>query len=116
MAAEPTSKITNCPDCHVTPDTLHHQGCDVARCARTGLQRLGCGHTSNACNTRWTGRWPGEAECVEYGLVIDVGSDTEPLPDLNRLYALCDWDPNQQRMVLRAPIADHGGEHPERNT
>jgi hypothetical protein len=67
----------------------------------TGLQRLGCGHRGAACNTRWTGRWPGETECIEYGFVIDIGTDHEPLPGLNRLYAQCDWDPAQQRMVLR---------------
>ncbi|MFE9307823.1 hypothetical protein ACFYM5_08985 [Streptomyces sp. NPDC006706] len=40
-------------------------------------------------------------ECIEYGFVIDLGPDTEPLPDLNRLYAECNWDPAQQRMVRR---------------
>ncbi|MEV6740091.1 hypothetical protein AB0N14_25355 [Streptomyces sp. NPDC051104] len=75
--------------------------CDVARCAETGLQRLGCGHHGNACNTRWTGHWPGDAECIEYGFLINLGPDREPMPDLNRLYAECDWDPTQQRMVRR---------------
>ncbi|MFD5589835.1 hypothetical protein [Streptomyces griseorubiginosus] len=28
------------------------------------------------------------------------------MPDLNRLYALCDWDPQQQRMVYRTPFFD----------
>ena len=34
---------------------------------------------------------------------------TVPMPDLNRLYAECDWDPDLQRMVLRdrqAPTAE----------
>ncbi|MGW3513710.1 hypothetical protein [Streptomyces sp. NPDC000994] len=35
------------------------------------------------------------------GFVIDLGADEEPLPDLNRLYSECDWDPKQQRMVRR---------------
>ncbi|MFF4829447.1 hypothetical protein ACFY20_42445 [Streptomyces sp. NPDC001312] len=35
------------------------------------------------------------------GFVIDLGPDEEPLPDLNRLYSECDWDPKQQRMVRR---------------
>ncbi|MFH8771971.1 hypothetical protein [Streptomyces sp. NPDC017958] len=106
MTRKPKSKPTNCPDCHVPPGLLHRRGCDVARCAKTGFQRLGCGHTSNACNTVWAGHWPGDAECIEYGLVLDLGPDAEPMPDLNRLYALCDWDPKQQRMLYRAPLFD----------
>jgi hypothetical protein len=99
---------TNCPDCSVRSGQLHRQGCDVARCAGTGRQRLGCGHAGSACNTRWSGRWPGDAECWEYGFLIHPSSEGEasgfaPLSDLNRLYTECDWDPSQQRMVLRAP-------------
>lgn len=31
-----------CPDCHVQPGSAHAGGCDVARCSRTGTQRLMC--------------------------------------------------------------------------
>ncbi|WP_326604306.1 hypothetical protein [Streptomyces sp. NBC_01800] len=66
--ADPT--LDNCPDCHVRPGRFHLHGCDVARCAFTGLQRAGCVHGIDVCNTRWTGQWLGEAECLEYGFVI----------------------------------------------
>ena len=100
---------TDCPDCSVTPGCLHRARCTVARCAGTGRQRTGCGHLGSACNTVWTGHWPGDAECREYGFFIDLGPDAPagalPMPDLNRLYAECDWDPGLQRMVLRSPQA-----------
>ncbi|MFI5799104.1 hypothetical protein [Streptomyces sp. NPDC051677] len=98
---QPRPELTNCPDCAVSPGNFHLDGCDVARCAITGFQRLGCPHYGTACNTPWTGRWPGEDECLEYGFVIDLGPGNESFPDLNRLYAECEWDPNQQRMVRR---------------
>jgi hypothetical protein len=95
---------TICPDCSVLPGRLHRHGCDVARCAETGRQRLGCTHPGSACNTRWSGHWPGDAECWEYGFLIHLGPEASgllPLPDLNRLYTECDWDSSRQRMVLR---------------
>lgn len=98
---QPEPELINCPDCSVSPGDLHLNRCDVARCADTGLQRSDCPHSGTACNTRWTGRWPGEAQCFEYGFVIDRGPGDRPFPDLNRLYTECDWDPNQQRMVRR---------------
>ena len=33
-----------CPDCAVPVDTPHQDGCDVARCLDTGIQRLSCAH------------------------------------------------------------------------
>lgn len=102
---KPEPKLINCPDCGVRPRRLHLHGCDVARCADTGLQRLDCGHSGLRCNTIWTGMWPGDAECHEYGFLIqpgpDASPDLEPLPDINRLYMECDWDRDQQRMVRR---------------
>lgn len=98
---------SDCPDCGVCPGQLHHGGCHVARCASTGQQRAGCGHPGSACNTRWTGHWPGDAECWEYGFFIQPGPDappnTPPLPDINRLYVECVWDSGQQRMIRRTP-------------
>ncbi|MEW1700384.1 hypothetical protein [Streptomyces sp. NPDC091278] len=98
----PLPEPYDCPDCTVPPGELHTPGCDVARCAHTGRQRSGC-HTD--CNTRWTGHWPGDAEAFEYGWVLaDITDpDGNPMPDLNRLHAECDWDPALQRMVPRRP-------------
>lgn len=99
---QPEPASTTCPDCAVSPGELHLDRCDVARCAITGYQRLGCTHYGTACNTRWTGEWPGSAECIEYGFLIDLGPGDESMPDLNRLYVECDWDVDQQRMVRRS--------------
>ncbi|MFC5148970.1 hypothetical protein [Streptomyces aureoversilis] len=106
---------SDCPDCGVRPGQLHHDGCDVARCATTGQQRAGCGHSGSTCITRWTGHWPGDAECWEYGFFIqpDPGAppNTPPLPDINRLYLECDWDPAQQRMIRRASSSPPESSH-----
>lgn len=101
--------MNNCPDCQTEPGQPHQEGCDVARCARTGTQRLQCDHDD--CNTLWTGQWPGEAECIEYNwwAVFEPGTgwiqctaDTPGAgPDLNRLNhpAHAHWDPTAQRYV-----------------
>jgi hypothetical protein len=60
---------------------------------RTGLQRLGHGDCLCAADI-WTGTWPGETECREFGWV--VGAD---FPDLNRLYAEAVWNPATQRWM-----------------
>jgi hypothetical protein len=99
---------TACPDCQVAPGQRHEDGCDIARCARTGTQRLQCGHDD--CNTTaWTGRWPGEAECEEYGWYIreQPGIGWVPCPadypeaehDLMRLATHCRWDTTLQRWI-----------------
>lgn len=72
----------------------------------------------------WTGRWPGDAECEEFGFYsyfghVETGEPVELGPaswgkgkwiqcgkdtpgagaDLNRLYAECRWDKNQRKWV-----------------
>ncbi|MGW0898396.1 YgjP-like metallopeptidase domain-containing protein [Streptomyces goshikiensis] len=105
---DPTTTDT-CPKCHTRPGNLHTNWCTLARCAFTGTQRSGCHHPSTMCLTLWTGRWPGDDECREYGFYYQPGSGgTDPcnaddegaVPDLNRLHAECVWDPTQQRMIL----------------
>ncbi len=59
----------------------------------------------------WTGQWPGEAECIEYGFYsrwVDgygwVGCAADAIgaaPDLNRLHIKCRWDADKQRFVKR---------------
>lgn len=58
----------------------------------------------------WTGMWPGEAECREYGFWSKFTangweqcdkSDPDASPDLNRLAVECRWDPEKRRYVKR---------------
>ena len=35
--------MRNCPDCNVTPGTVHSPGCDVERCPMCKMQLIGCG-------------------------------------------------------------------------
>lgn len=102
----------HCPSCDVPPSTFHDGRCDVARCAHTGLQRANC-HPGNTCNTVWTGQFPGEPECIEYGFYCRPAPggyepcnahDPGAMPDFNRLYRECRWDPATQRMTLPPPL------------
>lgn len=108
MSNNLAAAAVNCPDCAVPPGSLHADGCDVARCATTGRQRLQCDHDD--CNTVWTGLWPGDAECIEYGWWTrwtghgweECGPDDEGAQsDLNRLTnpAVTRWDRERQRFV-----------------
>jgi len=103
-----------CGDCGVKPQEMHLDGCDVARCAKTGIQRLQCEH--HDCNTVWTGQSPGEAECVEFGWFVRWNNYKGWVPcgpdhpgrqvDLNRLMnpmGEARWDPQQQRWVKVRP-------------
>lgn len=81
-----------CPDCHVGIGQAHPEGCDVARCLATGLQRLGHAESCHCPQYVWTARWPGEAACAEFGWML--GPD---LPDLNRLLTTATWDPITHR-------------------
>jgi hypothetical protein len=47
-----------------------------------GFQRIGCEHENSSLgwDQIWTGEWPGEAECREFGWLLPDGE-----PDLNRL-------------------------------
>src|SRR5262245_2702879 len=116
-----------CPGCAVPPGEAHDNGCDVARCMLTGQQRLVCqaiadegpnapdghggtvdiqpSHPGEDCGRDvWTGTWPGEAECIEFGWYARFtpgqgwvrcerdDSDPEVVPDLNRLIINARWD------------------------
>lgn len=89
-----TPEPTDCHDCNATPGQVHGSGCDVERCTVCKGQRLLCdcaGHDRKAA--RWTGEWPGSAECRERGWYARftnngwqpcAADDPGALPDLNR--------------------------------
>jgi hypothetical protein len=89
VTAQRTPPEPTCPSCQVGIGQAHRPPCDVARCLDTGLQR----QPSCRCpRDIWTGRWPGEAECEEFGWMLGPG-----MPDLNRLLATATWDPTKHR-------------------
>jgi hypothetical protein len=125
--------MKRCTDCQAGPGEEHGDGCDVARCLAYGTQRLQCGDgkrlvvyglhpwgspivdyvtDGHDCGRDvWTGRWPGEAECEEYGLWAVFVPDGDPswqpvpagtpgaVPDLNRLLSQGRWDAGRRSWV-----------------
>lgn len=77
-----TTGLRICPDCAVEPGRPHEDGCDVERCSHCGRQRLSCDHGPkdghDKAFSRWTGIWPGEAECFALGLVFDASNNLFP--------------------------------------
>lgn len=107
------SDLRNCGDCAVKPGEPHTDGCDVARCMVAGYQRIGCPEDHDHGRNIWTGVWPGEAECREFGwfsVFTDKGwvqctADTPGAgPNLNRLYGTgeAEWDRETGRWVKAA--------------
>jgi hypothetical protein len=110
---ETTRDLSRCADCAVEPGQPHLEGCDVARCVWTGHQRLSCCSGHDCGTDYWTGDWPGDAECREFGWWVqdrcaeglgwvpcdkDAPGATE---DLNRLHRDAVWDVASRRWVLR---------------
>jgi len=110
---------TTCHDCGVQPGQLHARGCDVERCPYCGGQLIfcsckdppGCGIPDDD-RIPWTGEWPGEAECREFGWYAKRnigGPGWEPCqpdepgahPDLNRLHIEAVWDRERKRWVRK---------------
>lgn len=104
--------LNNCPDCDAVPGEEHGDNCDVERCAGCGNQRLGCdcGDLAGLPRLRWTGLWPGAAECREYGLFVRLvpgrgwvscdRSDSGASEDLNRLVIEGRWSQKKGRFVI----------------
>jgi hypothetical protein len=119
----------NCPDCGIAPGLPHGEDCDVARCLFTGMQRLSCDglhvdevmpgcYVPRDCGRDiWTGQWPGEAECAEFGWYAyfagapagEAGTGwvrcapdyPEAVADLTRLVMECSWDASARRWVRK---------------
>lgn len=128
-----TDDLRDCNDCGAEPGEEHDEGCDVAICLAYGTQRVQCepgarmvvrgilpnggvdvdweedGHDCG--RDVWSGRWPGEAECEEFGwwaVFVPCGNPSwKPVPagtpgavlDLNRLVVEAKWSPGQRRWV-----------------
>jgi hypothetical protein len=128
------AELRACGDCAAKPGEPHSDGCDVARCLATGIQRLQCdgsprAHADAGCfeardcgHQVWTGAWPGVAECEEYGWQAEETEATKahfrkmgwPVPDkphhdLNRLNSFSGetgWDPVACRYRRRSDPVD----------
>jgi hypothetical protein len=97
-----TTTLEMCHDCAVSPGEKHKDGCDVARCLECGFQRISCEHEESdlGWGEIWTGEWPGELECREFGLWVKNWDDRNPgwvkttaedpvaIEDLNALHEL----------------------------
>jgi hypothetical protein len=110
-------EIHDCHDCQAKPDEAHEPGCDVARCMWTGRQAIACDAEDHDCGEDvWTGEWPGDVECREYGFWCYEVEDPPGSPytrwvrcgpdhpdateDLTRLVTWCRWDREQRKWVL----------------
>lgn len=105
-----------CPDCGVDPGRWHEEGCDVARCMQYGSQQIRCEPDHDCGSDRWTGEWPGEAECREFGWWVQdrcaEGLGFAPcspdapgaMADLNRLMYDAQWSPELPRWVKRSDL------------
>lgn len=136
IGRSPMTDLKACSDCAVQPDEEHTGGCDVARCMAYGTQRVQCqpgarmvvrgfypwgspivdwepdGHDCG--RDVWSGRWPGEAECEEFGWFAYFVPNGNPswrpcpagtpgaVPDLNRLQLEARWDALAGRWVRDA--------------
>jgi hypothetical protein len=66
-----------CPCCQVIPGQTHEVSCDVARCAHCGWQHIQCDSPA-ARPDAWSGEWPGDLECREFGLWVKEWDATNP--------------------------------------
>jgi len=108
---EPSVRL-HCPDCGAKVGAQHEEGCDVERCPDCGGQAISCDCDNDDLKhprLPWTGRWPGDAECREFGWwsrwvggrgwVQCEATDPGAGPNLNRLEAEGVWDAAAGRFV-----------------
>ena len=107
------SKEKLCGDCDAKVGELHSIGCDIERCPVCGLQAISCGcpedEKSKYPKLPWTGEYPGESECREFGWYAKLDEKKGWIPcekdepganiDLNRLYTEATWDPAIRKFV-----------------
>lgn len=89
-------------------------GCDTEQCSVCGCQKISChceGHDEYFA--RWTGLWPGAAECMALGMyskfspatgwVKTTADDPEGGPDLNTFHSM-----GLNRIFFIKPTVDTG--------
>lgn len=101
-----------CQDCRAALGQPHELLCGVARCAWTGMTRIGCrrmydGKVPHDCGRQvWDGVRHGTQEAVDLGLYItDDGprscgpAHPSAIPDLKAVYRCAEWDRNLGRFA-----------------
>lgn len=65
--------LRRCPDCGVSPGSVHMPMCDVERCSSCGGQRLSCfcEGDHDPVFARWSGFWPGKLEASALGVDLN---------------------------------------------
>lgn len=125
VMGEDEMQAERCPDCHANPGQLHEWDCDVEQCPSCGGQLISCScgdETPPDERMPWTGRWPGVAECREFGwhsksvpgvgyVPCDAGDEGDA-EDLNRLRKSARWDRLEKRFV-RQGSPDPSGQDAE---
>lgn len=110
----PMPDTTACGDCAVVPGQRHLDGCSVARCKACGVQALQCDRHSDQPVTTWTGEWPGEVECREFGWwarwTVVTKYSPDGLPDSGKLVPCPADHPHARTDLNRLAMAAAIGE------
>ena len=101
-----------CPDCNVSVQEIHFEGCDISRCKIHGSQLLKCRllNQSNECSpTKFSGFFPGTEEAIKRGWYSYLDDDNtwqscasthpEASPDVNRVFTELKWDSQSERFI-----------------
>ena len=91
-----------CPDCQVSVGEPHIDGCDTARCLKTGMQRLQCG-CRECGEEKWEGHWPGIQTAYEQRYVC---YDTATKSIMLSLNAACIREQLQKRGCSEEEIVE----------
>ena len=79
---EERSQAGKCPDCQADIGAPHEDGCDVARCLNTKIQKLQC-DCGKCGKDMWTGLWPGTQVAYDLHLVCFDTATNSIMFDLN---------------------------------
>ena len=107
-----------CPDCGATIGMAHEHGCDIEPCPECGRQKISCDcwmqDTPALSPVVWSGFWPGELECLEYGLFSTFkawegfaacnADFPGARPDFNTLFKFGQWNKEKRRWMFPVEI------------